>query len=106
MEYTHVGCNERSNKERVRTHALEFLFEAGHVLTVGDAEVVVGVIGLVYAIRRSGGAQGQDGGGAVGALGVADFVDGDHIVFYLNMHVMDMNKRPALPFISVGRGES
>ena len=48
------------------------------MFTVGDAEVVVGVIGLVDAVGGGGCAEGQDGGGAMGALGFADLVDGDH----------------------------
>ena len=61
------------------THALEFFFEVSHVLTVGDAEVVVGVVGLVDAVGRGGGADGEDGGGAMGTLGVADFFHGNHV---------------------------
>ena len=45
-----------------RTHALELFFEVGHVLAVGDSEVVVRVVFLVHTVGRVGSANGQDGG--------------------------------------------
>jgi len=45
------------------------------VFAVGNAEVVVGVILLGDAVGGRGGAEGENGGGAMGALGVADFLD-------------------------------
>ena len=64
----------------LHTHALDFLFEMSQVIAVGNTEVVIWIIGLGNAVGRSGGADGEDGGGAaVRALGVVDFVDFNHV---------------------------
>lgn len=62
----------------VHTHALELLLEVSHVFAVGNAEVVVGIIRLRDAVGGRGSAEGENGGGAMGALGVADFLDCHH----------------------------
>lgn len=64
---------------RVSTHALELFLKVGHVFAVGNTEVVVGVILLGDAVGGCGGAEGENGGGAMGTLGVADFLDCDHL---------------------------
>lgn len=50
------------------------------MLAVGDAEVVVGVVGLHDGVRGTGSAEGQDGGGAIGALSVADLFNCHHFL--------------------------
>jgi hypothetical protein len=45
-------------KEKAHTHASEFLLQLGHVLAVGDPEVVVGIVSLRDAVGRSGSANG------------------------------------------------
>jgi hypothetical protein len=49
---------ERDVKEKAHTHASEFLLQLGHVLAVGDPEVVVGIVSLRDAVGRSGSANG------------------------------------------------
>lgn len=71
-------------KKRIinHTHALEFLFEFGLVLAVGDAEVVIRIFALVDAVRRDGGADGEHGGRALSPLSAADLLHGHHFCFF------------------------
>lgn len=73
----------------LHTHALELFFEISHVFAVGNAEVVVRVIGLGDAVGRRGGAEGQDGGGSMGTLSVADFLHGHHF-YWLGLIIIVM----------------
>lgn len=44
------------------TDAFEFLFEESHVVTVGDTEVIIRVVSLVYAVWWICSADGKDRG--------------------------------------------
>ena len=48
------------------------------MLRLRDAKVVVGIIRLKDTVGGRGGADGEDGGGAVGSLSLSDFGDGGH----------------------------
>ena len=56
------------NLVMIRTYSLHFVLERGEVVALGDAEVPVGVLVLVQAVRRVGRADGQHGRSAAGAL--------------------------------------
>lgn len=48
------------------------------MLAVGDAKVVIRILSLRYAVGRSGCAESQDGGRAIGTLSVANLLHGHH----------------------------
>ena len=60
------------------THALEFFFELGHVLAVGDAEIIVRIGTLIHAVGRSGGANSHDSGRAFCTLRLTNLFNTHH----------------------------
>lgn len=60
------------------TNELEFPFEFGLMFTVCDTEVVIRKRALVDAIRRSRGADRQDGGRTLSPLSTADLLHARH----------------------------
>ena len=61
------------------TYTLEFLLELRHVVAIGDVEVEFRVVALQEYVGRVGGAYGEDGRGAVGALHLTgDGFEGSH----------------------------
>lgn len=61
------------------TYADELLLEGRHVLALGHAEVVVGELVLVHAVRRVCRPNGEDGRWSLGPLVLADLFDGTHL---------------------------
>ena len=66
------------------THALEFLFELGHVLTVGDSEVVVRIGALINTVWWVCSSNGKDGCWAFCPLCLADLSYAHHLSFKLS----------------------
>ena len=63
------------------THALEFLFEVSHVLTVCDFEVVIGIGALINTVWWSCSSNGKDGCWAFCPLSLADLGYTHHLNF-------------------------
>ena len=58
---------------------MEFDLEVGHVVAIGDVEIEIGVVALQEFVGRVGGADGEDGRRAVGALHLTgDGFEGSH----------------------------
>jgi len=66
---------------RELTHALEFLFELGHVLAVGDSEVVIGICALINTVLWGCSSNGKDGCWAFCPLSLADLGYTHHLTF-------------------------
>ena len=54
----------------------EFLLEVGHVLTVGDVEVVVWILCLEHLVWRVGSAYGHDSCWSISSLCLSDLIQG------------------------------
>jgi len=63
------------------THALKLLFEVGHVLTVCDSEVVIGICALINTVRWGCSSNGKDVCWAFCPLSLADLGYTHHLSF-------------------------
>jgi len=67
---------DRETEREILTHPLELLLEVGHVLALGDPEVVVRVVRLVHAVGGRRRPDRQHGGRTGGALRLPHLLHG------------------------------